>query len=72
MLIEYAGSILESWGPCEIIDEDHPRWPAGARMKGRYTIIDKHGHRLIHVRPQSIRLSDPSARLRHIEREEDD
>lgn len=57
----YEGSHVDSWGPCEIIDEDHPRWLAGARMHGRYTIVDKWGRTLIHVRPESILLSEVSA-----------
>jgi hypothetical protein len=55
MHLEYRGSILSQHGPCEIIDQEHPRWPHwNYTQQGRYTVISFEGHRLVRVRPQSI------------------
>ena len=55
MHLEYRGSIPSQHGPCEIIDQDHPRWPHSAWMQqGRFTVLSAQGHRLLRVRPESI------------------
>jgi hypothetical protein len=55
MHLEYRGSILSQHGPCEIIDQDHPRFPHSDWMQqGRFTVLSAQGHRLLRVRPQSI------------------